>query len=172
MTITPWALIAKDYDKVRRRQTITPWFDVGAYDDILESVRKHGTLDAIGGDLVPAGYDNSVYGVFETYPQRQVRKAEEKRVAAIRARSAQTYAARKARREQLSNYDHGYLRPKWHYIDKHIKLMRDARDKCMRAGETILAARCAICLQRLEAALWNIEEQLRAHWAQEEKEGF
>lgn len=55
-------------------QVLTPDFDEGVYDDILETVRRQGFFDCLGSDLIRAEYKNDFPIVVENDPRYRARR--------------------------------------------------------------------------------------------------
>jgi hypothetical protein len=81
--------------------TLPREFDVGAYDGIIEGIRRQGFFDALGGDLVPGRQDHG--GAYEfgvnaaaRAEKRRIREDEEHRLWVERAaaRAAEVEALR------------------------------------------------------------------------------
>ena len=80
-----------------RYQVLTPYWDDGAYDDILDRISRHGSLDYLGGDLDANWYRGDrigpPYGFTLALRAKRARAEEE-------ARHAEQMAAWEARQRQ------------------------------------------------------------------------
>jgi hypothetical protein len=53
--------VLRSYTPTGRSAYLSPFWDAGAYDDILDAIRRQGFFDSMGSDLVPSNYDNGIF---------------------------------------------------------------------------------------------------------------